>query len=86
MTTVVIAGGAAALGILLGAAVVLLFLKRKRRARPLTSTLTVQPSVEMITAPMASTTVLPPIVDQGLNDAAIEAVTFEGLQPPKSVE
>ena len=83
MTTVAIAGGAAAMGMLVGGAVVLLFLKRKRRARPLTSTLTVQPGAEMITAPM-TVSVLPASVDRGLNDAALEAAKRD--EPPMNVQ
>jgi len=74
MTTVAIASGAAALASLVGGAVMLLFLKRKRRARPLTSTLTVQPGTHMATVPM-TVPALPPNVDQGLNDAALELAT-----------
>ena len=84
MTTVAIAGGAAAMGILVGGAVVLLFLKRKRRARPLTSTLTVQPGAEMFTAPM-TISMLPASMDQGLNDAALEAAIRDELRPPMNV-
>jgi len=76
MPTVAIAGGAAAMGILVGGAVVLLLLKRKRRARPLTSTLTVQPGAEMIIAPM--TISMPSVrMDLGLNDVALEAARDE---------
>jgi len=85
MTTVAIAGGAAAIGILVGGAAVLLILKWKRRARPPTSTLTVQPGSEMITAPM-TVSVLPASVDQGLNDAALEAATQDEVRPPRNVE
>lgn len=75
------------MGALVGGAVVLFCLKRKRRARPLTSTLTVQPGAEMlIIVPMTSATVSPPSMDQGLNDAALEAAAPEALyRPPENV-